>query len=181
MDFFTEDEVKHFLKCFTIQGYPVSNSTNLNWMDTQITWPRKLTSQIELREAAIRYDINKKDVYRQDVWNGLYTKEIFDKIDASEERFPPNFEELLNSTFGVEDESVFTIRLDSNETLNPSYTDDDAVSETPYDDGKPINPKWEKWAEKKYRDPSWRREAKDFYTRLIKSTLDFNSLNKGIS
>ena len=177
-DFFTDDEIKHCLKKFTVQAYPVSNNS-VNWISNDLTWPRKMSREINLREAAIRYDIKRKDVYRQDVWDGLYTPEMFEKMDASIERFPPNFDDLLESTFGVNDESVFTIRLDSNESITPEFSNGENVSEMPFDDGRPIDPKWEKWADRKYRDPSWRRDAKEFYTRLIRVTKEYNLQNKG--
>ena len=180
LDFFTEDEINHFLIKFTTQGHPVSNYDRpLEWLNNEIIWPRRITTDIDLREAAIRYDVVEKDIYRQDVWDGLYTREIFEKIDASIDRFPPNFDDLLNSAFGVNDESVFTIRLDSNESINPDFTNGENVSELPFDDGRPIDPKWEKWAERKFRDPSWRRDAKEFYTRLIRTTKEYNELNEG--
>ena len=180
LDFFTSDEVEHFLKNFTVQGYPVSNEVTPLWLPTKYNWPRKMTEHINLREASIRYDIKGKDIYRQDVWNGLYTGRMFEIFPENQERFPPNFEELLDSAFGAVDDSIIVIEM--NETVAPSLSEEKIVSKSSSDtDGEVLlDPKWEKWSEKNIKDPTWRRDAKEFYTRLINSTKQFNDRYRGL-
>ena len=180
MDFFTTDEVEHFLRNFTVQGYPVSNEVTPLWLQTKYTWPRKMTEHIDLREASIRYDIKGKDIYRQDVWNGRYSGKMFEIIPENQERFPPDFDELLDSAFGAVDDSI--IEIEMNETVAPSLSEEKIVSKSSSDtDGEVLlDSKWDKWSEKNIRDPTWRRDAKEFYSRLIESTKQFNDRYKGM-
>ena len=180
LDFFTEDEIEHFLKNFTAQGYPVSYSARSpDWLKTNVNWPRKMTESIDLREASIRYDIKNKDIYRQDVWNGLYTVDMFKPIASSENRFPSDFDELLDSPFGAIDDSI--IEIEMNDTVAPNFSEVENASESS-DDSESLNTldsKWERWSERNMKDPTWRRDAKEFYSRLIKTTRRFNARYKG--
>ena len=115
LDFFRKDEIEHFLKNFTVQSYPVEWNVTLDWVQTRVGWPRKLTEDFDLGTAVIRYDIDDKEIYREDAWNGVYTKSMFDLLADDQTRLPANFEELLDSTFGVVDDTI--IRFDSSESV----------------------------------------------------------------
>ena len=49
----------------------------------------------------------------------------------------------------------------------------------PFEDIADIDPKWEKWAERKLKDPSWRNEASMAYKRLVEATKNFNRAFEG--
>ena len=183
LDFFTKDEIEHFLQNFTTQGYPVSyGAKSPDWVKANVNWPRKMTGQINLKKASIRYDVKGKDIYREDVWDGFYTEKMFEVIPDDEQRFPDNFDELLDSAFGAVDESI--ISIDLNETILPTFSHEQNASNASTtsadsDESNTITHKWDRWSEKNLRDATWRREAKDFYTRLIQTTKKINKRNKG--
>ena len=62
-----------------------------------------------------RYDIDGKGIYREDAWDGIYTKSMFEPLAEGEKRMPLNFLELLDSTFGAVDETI--IQFDSDESI----------------------------------------------------------------
>ena len=119
LDFFRKDECEHFFAKFTTQSYPIEWNENLEWAKAKIGWPRKLTADFDLKDAVIRYDITGKEIYREDAWNGVYTKSMFELLSEDTERFPVNLEELLDSTFGAIDETI--IQFDSSESLKERY------------------------------------------------------------
>ena len=51
--------------------------------------------------------------------------------------------------------------------------------EIPFEDIDSLDPKWEKWAERKFQEPGWRNEAKMVFKGLIEATKNFNSAFKG--
>ena len=61
----------------------------------------------------------------------------------------------------------------------PELTEGESVNETPYEDIANIDPKWERWADQKLRDPGWRNEASMAFKRLIEATKNFNKTFEG--
>ena len=59
------------------------------------------------------------------------------------------------------------------------FTEGEKAIETPYEDIADIDPKWEKWAERKLKDAEWRNEATVAYKRLIEATKNFNRAFQG--
>lgn len=51
--------------------------------------------------------------------------------------------------------------------------------EIPFEDIDSLDPKWEKWAERKFQEPGWRNEAKMVFKGLIEATKNFNTAFKG--
>ena len=120
LDLFRKDELEHFLVKFTTQEYPIEWNASLEWSKINVGWPRKLTSEFDLENAVIRYDIFGKEIYRENAWNGTYTKSMFEELPEDSTRFPANLEELLDSTFGAIDDTI--IQFDSSESLKERYT-----------------------------------------------------------
>ena len=61
----------------------------------------------------------------------------------------------------------------------PDFTEGELSMEIPFEDIDSLDPKWEKWAERKFQDPGWRNEAKMVFKGLIEATKNFNTAFKG--
>ena len=88
---------------------------------------------------------------------------MFSIIPDGESRLPENFEEKLKMVTLNADETIFEMDAP---TLHDVVIDEgEPVVDLPFDDAFAVDPKWEKWAERKIRDEEWRKEAKLAFTK----------------
>ena len=117
---FEIESAKSYSNPIIVQEYPiVFEDQTPKWTKIITSWPRKLTAEIKLEKVAIRYNVLGKDIYREDVWNGKYTVDMFQKLTNEDTRLPPNFVELLDSPWGGIEESI--IQFDSSESLQEGF------------------------------------------------------------
>ena len=162
LDFFEQSELEYFVHTFTQAQGSQNGATKLGWMEQQAEWPRRLIPQMKL-DRILRWDIHTAEKYRDDVWNEVYQEWMFSIIADGENRIPENFEQKLKMVTLNIDDTIF--EMDAPTLHDVAIDEGEPEIDLPFDDAFFVDPKWEKWAERKIKDEEWRKEAKAAFTK----------------
>ena len=82
LDYFREDEIIYFLETFTLPVEPYTEqNASFSWKnEAKFTWPRKVVDSVRLVNVVRRWNLQERRNYREDSWNGLLHRWMFEKI-----------------------------------------------------------------------------------------------------